>query len=157
MNVYSGADCETRYIHTITGTVATVYDLEEAPKLLRPDDEVVYDDSGYLGCSDRQEIKVDKRLSKIKFRINRKPSSLNVKTDYNGINWEKAIDHQKSSVRYKVEYSFLIGKRQFGYCKTAHWGIAKNKNRFHMLLACMDLIMCIRGGRTKGFLLVCLG
>ena len=59
MNVYSGADCETRYIHTITGTVATVYDLEEAPKLLRPDDEVVYDDSAkndghwvYLKCHD---------------------------------------------------------------------------------------------------------
>ena len=157
MKVHSGVDCGSGYIHTITGTSANVHDLEEASKLLRADDEVAYGDSGYLGLPNRPEIKEDEKLSKIKFRINRRPSSLNVKTGYDGINWEKVIEHQKSSVRCKVEHPFLIVKRQFGYCKTAYRGIAKNMNRFYMLFGCANLVMCIRGGRAKEFCSVCLG
>ena len=157
MKVHSGVDCGSGYVHTITGTAANVHDLEEGPKLLRPDDEVVYGDSGYLGLPDRPEIRADESLSKIKFRIKRRPSSLNVKTDYKGINWEKGIEHQKSAVRCKVEHPFLIVKRQFGYCKTAYRGIAKNMNRFHMLFGCANLLMCIRGGRVQEFCSVCLG
>ena len=150
-------DCGSGYVHTITGTAANVHDLEEAPKLLRPDDEVAYGDSGYLGLPERPEILSDENLSRIKFRINRRPSSLNVKNDYDGINWEKVIEHQKSAVRCKVEHPFLIVKRQFGYCKTAYRGIAKNMNRFHMLFGCANLLMCIRGGRAKEFCSVCFG
>ena len=83
--------------------------------------------------------------------------NIHVKTDYDGINWEKVIEHQKSAVRCKVEHPFLIVKRQFGYCKTAYRGIAKNMNRFHMLFGCANLLMCIRGGRAKEFCSVCLG
>ena len=157
MKVHSGVDCGSGYVHTITGTAANVHDLEEAPKLLRSDDEVVYGGSGYLGLPDRPEIKADENLTKISFRINRRPSSLNVKTVYNGINWEKVLERQKSSVSCKVEHPFLIVKRQFGYCKTAYRGIAKNMNRFHMLFGCANLLMCIRGGRAKEFCSVCLG
>ena len=155
--MHVGADAGSGLIHTVKVTSANVHDLDEAPKLLRSDDEVVYGDSGYLGLPDRTEIKEDENLSKITFRINRRPSSLNVKTDYDGINWEKVIEHQKSSVRCKVEHPFLIVKRQFGYCKTAYRGIAKNMNRFHMLFGCANLLMCIRGGRAKEFCSVCLG
>lgn len=157
MKVHTGVDCGSGYVHTITGTAANVHDVVEAPKLLRPDDEVAYGDSGYLGLPTRPEVLADENLSKIEFRINRRPSSLNVKTDYDGINWEKVIEHQKSSVRCKVEHPFLIVKRQFGYCKTAYRGIAKNMNRFHMLFGCANLLMCIRGGRAKEFCSVCLG
>lgn len=157
MKVHTGVDCGSGYVHTITGTAANVHDVVEAPKLLRPDDEVAYGDSGYLGFPTRPEVLADENLSKIEIRINRRPSSLNVKTDYNGINWEKVIEHQKSSVRCKVEHPFLIVKRQFGYCKTAYRGIAKNMNRFHMLFGCANLLMCIRGGRAKEFCSVCLG
>lgn len=157
MKVHTGVDCGSGYVHTITGTAANVHDVVEAPKLLRPDDEVAYGDSGYLGLPTRPEVLADENLSKIEFRINRRPSSLNVKTDYDGINWAKVIEHQKSSVRCKVEHPFLIVKRQFGYCKTAYRGIAKNMNRFHMLFGCANLLMCIRGGRAKEFCSVCLG
>ena len=157
MKVHAGADAGTGYVHTITGTAANVHDLDEAAKLLQPDDDVVYGNSGYLGIAERPEIKGDKNLSKIKFRINRRPSSLNVKTSYKGINWEKGIEHQKSAVRCKVGHPFLIVKRQFGYCKTAYRGIAKNMNRSHMLFGSANLVMCIRGGRADEFRSVCLG
>ena len=104
MKVHTGVDCGSGYVHTITGTAANVHDVAEAPKLRRPDDEVAYGDSGFLGLPERPEVLADKNFSKIKFRINRRPSSLNVKSEYDGINWEKVIEHQKSAVRCKVEH-----------------------------------------------------
>ncbi len=157
MKVHTGVDGGSGYVHTITGTAANVHDLEEAPHLIRPDDGVVYGDSAYLGISDRPEIRNDENFSKIDFRINRRPSSLNVRTDYKGINWEKVIEHQKSAIRCKVEHPYLIVKRQFGYCKTVYRGIAKNMNRCHILFGSANLVMCIRGGRTNEFRSVCLG
>lgn len=157
MKVHAGVDCGTGYVHTITGTAANVADVAETSKLLREDDDVCYGDSGYLGAEKRPEIKDDEHLSKVKFRTCRRPSSLNVSKDYKGTDWEREIEHQKSSVRCKVEHVFLIVKRQFGYDKTAYRGIAKNMNRFHMLFGCANLLMCIRSGRANAFRSVCLG
>ena len=36
----------------------------------------------------------------------------------------------------------MIVKRQFGYAKVAYRGIAKNMNRFHILFASANLVMC---------------
>ena len=157
MKVHSGVDCGSGYVHTITGTAANVHDIAETSKLLREDDEVCYGDSGYLGVEKRPEIQDDEHLSKVTFRICRKPSKLNVSKDYRGIDWEREIEHRKASVRCKVEHVFLIVKQQFGYSKTAYRGIAKNMNRFHMLFGCANLVMCIRGGRADEFRSVCLG
>ena len=157
MKVHAGADAGTGYIHTITGTAANVHDIAETSKLLRKDDEVCYGDSGYLGVEKRPEIKENEHLSRIAYRICRKPSRLNVSKDYQGIDWEREIEHRKASVRCKVEHAFLIVKQQFGYSKTAYRGISKNMNRFFMLFGCANLVMCIRGGRAAEFCAVCNG
>lgn len=151
MKVHAGVDAGTGYIHTITGTAANVHDIEEAHNLIREDDHVVYGDSGYLGIEKHDEIKNDLHLRDIEFRINRRPSSIKMPDDYKGINWEKHIEHRKSSVRCKVEHACLIVKQQFGYCETAYRGIAKNMNRFHVLFASANLVMCARAGRTAEF------
>ena len=70
---------------------------------------------------------------------------------YDGIRWDENIENRKSSTRCKVEHPFLIVKQQFGYSKTAYKGLAKNMNRFNILFACANLLMCIRAGRTKQF------
>lgn len=152
MKVHIGADAGSGYVHTITGTAANVHDIEEAPKLFREDDHVGYGDSGYLGIEKRDEVKTDPNLSKIEFRINKRPSSIKVnEKNYNGFNWDRYIENRKSSVRIKVEHPFLIVKRQFGYAKVVYRGIAKNLNRFHVLFASANLLMCIRAGRIKEF------
>ena len=151
MKVHAGVDAGTGYIHTITGTAANVHDIEEAHNLIREVDHVVYGDSGYLGIEKHDEIKNDLHLRDIELRINRRPSSIKMPDDYKGINWEKHIEHRKSSVRCKVEHAFLIVKQQFGYSKTAYRGIAKNMNRFHVLFASANLVMCARAGRTAEF------
>ena len=152
MKVHIGANAGSGYVHTITGTAANVHDIEEAPKLFREDDHVGYGDSGYLGIEKRDEVKTDPNLSKIEFRINKRPSSIKVnEKNYNGFNWDRYIENRKSSVRSKVEHPFLIVKRQFGYAKIVYRGIAKNLNRFHVLFASANLLMCIRAGRIKEF------
>ncbi len=151
MKVHSGVDAGSGYVHTITGTAANVHDIDETAKLIREDDEVVYGDSGYSGAEKREEIRNDSHLSKIEFRTNKRPTSIKVSNCYKGINWEKQIENRKSSTRCKVEHPFLIVKKQFGYAKVTYRGIAKNMNRFHILFASANLIMCIRAGRSRDF------
>ena len=151
MKVHSGVDAGSGYVHTITGTAANVHDIKETSKLIREDDEVVYGDSGYSGAEKREEIREDEHQSKVKFCINRRPSGIKAASSYKGINWDKQIEHRKSSTRCKVEHPFLIVKKQFGYGKVVYHGIAKNMNRFHILFASANLVMCIRAGRSRDF------
>ena len=148
MKVHAGVDAGTGFVHTITGTAANVHDSQQISELIRPDDEVVYGDSGYLGASEQEAIRTNEDFSKIEFRINKRPSSLKIKDCYKGENWDKKIERSKSSVRCKVEHPFLIVKRYFGYCKVAYKGIEKNMNRFNLLFACANLLMCIRDKRS---------
>lgn len=151
MKVHAGVDAATGYVHTLTGTAANVHDISETSKLIRKDDYVVYGDSGYLGASERKEIKNDEVLSEIEFRINKRPSSLKTADNFKGINWDKKMEHDKSAVRCKVEHPFLIVKRQMGYAKVVYKGIKKNMHRFNLLFASANLIMCSRAGRTSEF------
>lgn len=151
MKVHVGVDAATGYVHTITGTSANMHDVSETSKLIRKADLVVYGDSGYLGAPNREEIKNDETLSKIEFRINKRPSSLKTADDFKGINWDKKMEHDKSAVRCKVEHPFLIVKRHMGYAKVVYRGIEKNMHRFHLLFASANLIMCSRAGRTREF------
>ena len=151
MKVHAGVDAGTGYVHTIKGTAANVHDSKETVNLIRKDDEVVYADSGYLGVPKQEAVVNDEHLSSIEYRINKRPSSLKITDAYNGINWDKEIEHRQSSVRCKVEHAFLIVKRDFGYRKTVYRGIAKNMNRFHVLFGCANLLMCSRAGRTDTF------
>lgn len=62
-----------------------MHDVSETSKLLREDDYVMYGDSGYLGVPECPKIKEDEVLSKIEFRINKRPSSLKMADNFNGI------------------------------------------------------------------------
>ncbi len=153
MKVHAGVDAGTGYVHTITGTPANVNDIVESSNLIREDDEVVYGDSGYQGIQNRPEIKNDPNFKDIDYRINKRPSTLKATGEKQiGLFLDKKIEHQKSAVRCKVEHAFLIVKRQFGYAKVVYRGIAKNMNRFNILFASANLVMCFRAGRQNEFI-----
>ena len=153
MKVHAGVDAGTGYVHTITGTPANVNDIVESSNLIREDDEVVYGDSGYQGIQNRPEIKNDPNFKGIDYRINKRPSTLKATGDKQvGLFLDKQIEHRKSAVRCKVEHAFLIVKRQFGYAKVVYRGIAKNMNRFNILFASANLVMCFRAGRQNEFI-----
>lgn len=153
MKVHAGVDAGSGYVHTITGTAGNVHDVTETPNLIREDDEVIYGDSGYLGAPERvNPLRDEHELPEVEFRINLRPSSLKVKDSYQGINWNKEEEHRKSAVRCKVEHPFLIVKKQFGYAKVVYRGIKKNMNRFHILFASANPLMCLRAGRQQTFI-----
>lgn len=114
-------------------------DVSETSKLIREDDNVVYGDSGYLGVSDRPEIKDEEVLSQIEFRINKRQSSLKMANSFNGMNWDKKMEHDKSTVRSKVEHPFLIVKKQMGYAKVVYRGIAKSLALYCVLFLFKEL------------------
>ena len=136
-------DSGSGLVHSITATSANVHDITEAHKLIRSDDEVVYGDSGYLGIEKREEIKNDKHLSNIDYRINRRPKSLPKVSD-NAIDWERYIEYRKSAVRCKVEHAFKIIKDTFGFRKVRYKGISKNLNKLNVLFACANMLMVKR-------------
>lgn len=148
MKIHAGVDAGTGLAHTIEATPANVHDVEVAPKLIREDDDVIYGDSGYIGLQKRDAVTQDKHLSSIDYRINRRPSQSEIPDSYRGINWDRVIEHQKSSVRCKVEHIFLIVKRDFGYRKVAYRGIDKNLNRFFFLFASANILKLVRAGRN---------
>lgn len=152
MKVHAGADAGSGYVHTITGTSANMHDVSETSKLLLEEDHIMYGDSGYLGAPERPEIKGDEVLSKIDFWFNKRPSSLKMADDFKGLNWDKKLERDKSSVRCKIEHAFLIVKKQMAYGKVSYRGIEKNMNRFNVLFASANLVMCSRAGRTQDFL-----
>ena len=128
-------------------TPANVHDVSVAAKLIREDDEVVYGDSGYLGIDKREEVVSDEHLSSVEYRINRRPSSLQKVSD-NSYDWDRMIEHDKSSVRCKVEHPFRIVKCLFGYKKVAYRGLAKNENRLYALFASANLYALASRGRS---------
>ena len=147
MKCHIGVDAHSGLVHTITVTAANAHDITEAANLIREDDEVVYGDSGYLGVQKRPEVSGDAHLSSIDYRINRRPGSL-VRVSDNAIDWERRIEHLKSSVRCKVEHVFRIIKCQFGYRKTVYRGLRKNENRLYAMFACANLYVLARAGRN---------
>ena len=62
MKCHVGVDAGTGLVHTIEVTPANTHDITVASKLIRSDDEVVYDDSGFVGIQKRPEIKENEHL-----------------------------------------------------------------------------------------------
>jgi IS5 family transposase len=140
MKCHIGVDAGSGYVHTIMATAANVHDIEEAHKLIREDDDVTYGDSGYVGIEKRDEIKNDKHLSTVEYRIVRRPKSL-PKISENAYDWDRMIEHRKSSIRCKVEHPFHYLKNKFGFRKVRYRGIAKNLNKLNVLFTCINLLM----------------
>jgi IS5 family transposase len=151
MKAHVGVDAGTGYVTKVTAAAANEHDITQASALIRDDDTVVYGDSGYLGIRKRPEILSRDSLSRIDYRINQRPGKLRSQNDHGGQDWERAIEHQKSSVRSKVEHPFRFVKVQCGFRKTAYRGLAINLNRLQVLFASSNLWMCARAGRTLSY------
>lgn len=141
MRAHIGVDPVHGFVHTVVSTAANEAECKVAPRLLRPDDTVVYGDAGYL--------KMDRYVTdgvKREYRINRQRGTF--KRHYgDGLSWqyEKELEKRKSSVRCKVEYVFHIVKDLFHWRKTCYKGIYKNDCHAHLLFASANLYMLAKG------------
>lgn len=86
MKIHAGVDAGSGYVHTITSTAANIHDIQEASKLIRKDDHVVYGDSRYIGLEKCAEVTSDPHKSKISYIINRRPSDMKTEKPHSGIN-----------------------------------------------------------------------
>ena len=130
-----GVDKDTGLVHTVEVTGANTHDVVMTSKLLTGDEESVYGDSGYLGA-DKQEdsIRRNRQGRRIRYRINRRPSQIRKKpTRAQG--QLKRREHEKSSIRAKVEHVFAVVKGRFRYRKTRYRGLRKQTAKLNMLFA----------------------
>lgn len=120
-----GVDRDSGLVHHVEVTAANVHDVVMTPKLMTGDESELYGDSGYIGAEKRQDAIIRNRQGrKIRYRQNRKPTQIK-KLSASGQSRAKKAEHQKSSVRAKVEHVFAVIKGQFRYRKTRYRGLRK--------------------------------
>ena len=120
-----------------------MHDVCVTADLLTGEEEQVYGDSGYLGAEKRPEArKKNTAGKKIRYKINRRPSQ----SKNNSARSQAQIkrrEHEKSSVRAKVEHVFAVLKLQLRYR-----GLQKQTAKVNILLALANLILADRPGLT---------
>jgi IS5 family transposase len=101
-----------------------------------------------LGADKRKDaVKKNKAGKKIKYNINRRPSSLK-KLSRSGQYYARKKEHEKSSVRCKVEHVFAVVKRLFRYRKTRYRGLQKQTAKLNIMFALANLYLADRKSLT---------
>ena len=139
-----GVDKDSGIVHTVEVTSANVHDVTMVPKLLTGEESVVYGDSGYLGAEKRDDaITRNKNGKKISYKTNRRPSQSKNKSKRSQAQIKRR-EHEKSSVRAKVEHVFGVVKGQLRYRKTRYRGLQKQTAKLNMMFALANLILADR-------------
>ena len=139
-----GVDQDSGLVHSVEVTSANTHDVTMVPKLLTGEETTVYGDSGYLGAEKRDDaITRNTKGKKIKYKTNRRPSQSKNKSTRSKAQIKRR-EHEKSSVRAKVEHVFGVVKGQFGFRKTRYRGLRKQTAKLNMLFALANLILADR-------------
>ena len=139
-----GVDQDSGLVHSVEVTGANTHDVTMVPKLLTGEENTVYGDSGYLGAEKRDDaITRNTKGKKIKYRTNRRPSQIR-KESVRSQARIKRREHEKSSVRAKIEHVFGVVKGQFGFRKTRYRGLRKQTAKLNILFALANLILADR-------------
>ena len=139
-----GVDKDSGIVHTVKVTGANQHDVSMTPELLTGEEAVVYGDSGYLGAEKREDaVKKNRNGKRIRYKINRRPSQI-AKISTRSQGQLKRREHEKSSVRAKVEHVFAVVKGQLRYRKTRYRGLQKQTAKLNMMFALANLILADR-------------
>lgn len=139
-----GVDRDSGLVHTAKVTPANVHDVTVLNDLLTGEEETVHGDSGYLGADKRPEaVKRNKAGKRIRYKINRRPSQSKNKTNRSRAQIKRR-EHEKSSIRSKVEHVFAVVKRQLRFRKTRYRGLRKQEAKLNILFALANLILADR-------------
>ena len=139
-----GVDKESGLVHTVKVTAANEHDVTVTSELLTGEEEEVYGDSGYLGAEKRPEaLKKNKAGKSVHYKINRRPSQ-SKKNSARSQAQIKRREHEKSSVRAKVEHVFAVVKLQLRFRKTRYRGLQKQIAKMNIMFALANLILADR-------------
>jgi len=142
MKLHIGVDSKSGLIHSAMVSPASMHDSQALPHLLHGAETRVYGDSAYRN----QQVLMKRKAPQAKdFTQARAYANTPVSEQ------ERTRNRTKSQVRAKVEHSFLVIKRLWGFTKTRYRGIAKNANRAIVACALSNLYMARRYlMRTQG-------
>lgn len=139
-----GVDRDSGLVHTIKATAANVSDVSETASLLHGEEETCHGDAGYIGAEKRNEAIVRNKAGKrIRYEIMRRPSQVR-KLSKSGQYKAEKREHQKSSIRVKVEHVFGVVKGQLKFKKTRYRGLRKQEAKFNIMFALANLILADR-------------
>ena len=139
-----GVDKDSGIVHTLKVTAANQHDVSMTSELLTGEESVVYGDSGSLGADKREDaIKKNKQGKRIRYKINRRPSQIAKKSTRSQGQFKRR-EHEKSSVRAKVEHVFAVVKGQLRYRKTRYRGLQKQAAKLNMMFVLANLILADR-------------
>ena len=139
-----GVDKESGLVHTVKVTAANEHDVTVTSELLTGEEEEVYGDSGYLGAEKRPEaLKKNKAGKSVHYKINRRPSQSKNKSARSQAQI-KRHEHEKSSVRAKVEHVFAVVKLQLRFRKTRYRWLRKQIAKMNIMFALANLILADR-------------
>ncbi len=125
MKLHIGVDSKTKLIHSAATTAANVHDATMLSELLHGKETRVWGDQAYRG----QRAVIREHAPKALDFTNRRCRHHGVVDEF-----ERRKNRGKSSVRAKVEHSFGVIKRMFGFAKVRYRGLAKNTH--HVLVTC---------------------
>ena len=139
-----GVDKESGLVHTVKVTAANEHDVTVTSELLTGEEEEVYGDSGYLGAEKRPEaLKKNKAGKSVHYKINRRPSQSKNKSARSQAQIKRR-EHEKFSVRAKVEHVFAVVKLQLRFRKTRYRGLQKQTAKMNIMFAPANLILADR-------------
>jgi IS5 family transposase len=132
MKAHIGTDRKTKLIHSVVATAANVHDSVVLGDLLHGEETKVWGDSAYHGKAEviAEHAPNAKDLTQEKGHRSRPLSDK-----------QKQSNRKKSSVRSRVEHSFFVMKRQFGFTKVRYKGLAKNAHFLFVSCALVNVVM----------------
>lgn len=142
MKAHIGVDRKSGMVHTVEATAANQHDITCTSQLLHGEETVVYGDAGYTGVSERPEIK--REHGQVEWKIALRHSVLTRMKDGPERDAVLQAEHEKASVRAKVEHQFHIVKNLFGFRKVRYRGLAKNHSLLYILFASANLVLYSR-------------
>ena len=134
MKVHIGVDADSGLVHTVRGTAGHMTDVTEGIALLHGQETVVFADAGYQGA--------DKRLNanpSVRWQVAMRPALDKENNPIDAL--IDKIEKLTAGIRTKVEHSFGVVKRQFGFVKVRYRGLKKNTLQLKTLLALSNFWM----------------
>ena len=132
MKAHIGVDSKTKVIHSVVATAANVADSEVLSDLLHGDETRVWGDQAYRG----QGEKIREQAPNAADFVNRRYRHRGVVDEE-----ERRRNRTKSKVRAKVEHTFGVIKRTFGFAKVRYRGLEKNADRLFVASALANLFL----------------
>ncbi len=142
MKAHIGVDRKSGMVHTVEATAANEHDITCTSQLLHGEETVVYADAGYTGVGERPEIK--NGHEQVEWKIALRHSTIARMKDGPEKDAVVQAEHEKASIRAKVEHPFHIVKNLFGFHKVRYRGLAKNHSLLYMLFASANLVLYSR-------------